>query len=49
MNILIRINDFDPKLKFAKFVPKTEKCSNCYEIWHIEQIEHANYEYSTWN
>ena len=24
-------------------------CFNFYEIWHLEQIEHLNYEYSTWN
>ena len=23
--------------------------SNFYEMWHLEQIEHVNYEYSTWN
>ena len=22
---------------------------NFYEIWHLEQIEHPNYEYCTWN
>ena len=35
--------------KFAKFGPKTEMYSNFYEIWHLEQIEHGGYEYSTWN
>ena len=30
--------------KFAKFGPKTEIFSNFYEIWHSQQIEHANYE-----
>ena len=30
--------------KFAKFGPKTEMRSNIYTIWHLEQIEHANYE-----
>ena len=29
---------------FAKFGPKTELCPNFYEIWHLEQIEHADYE-----
>ena len=33
--------------KFAKFGPKTEILSNCYDIWHSQQIEHANYEYNT--
>ena len=35
--------------KFGKFCPKTEMCSNLYESLHLEQIEHANYEYNTWN
>ena len=35
--------------KFAKFGVKTEMCSNFHEISHLEQIEHTNYEYSTWN
>ena len=33
--------------KFAKFGPKTEILSNFYNIWHSQQIEHANYEYNT--
>ena len=33
--------------KFAKFGPNTEISSNFYEIWHSQQIEHANYEYNT--
>ena len=24
-------------------------CSNFYEIWHLVQIEHVNYQYGTWN
>ena len=28
---------------------KIVMCSNVYEIWHLLQIEHANYEYCTWN
>ena len=35
--------------KFAKFGFKTEMCSNFYEIWYLEQIEHADYEYSIQN
>ena len=35
--------------KFAKFGPKTEMCFNFYKIWHLEEIEHANYEYSSCN
>ena len=33
--------------KFAKFYPKPEIFSNFYEIWHLQQIEHANYVYNT--
>ena len=34
--------------KFAKFGAKSEMSSNFYESFmHLEQIEHANYEYST--
>ena len=33
--------------QFAKFDPKTEIFLNFYEIWHSQQIEHANYEYHT--
>ena len=33
--------------KLAKFGTKTEIFSNFYEIWHSQQIEHANGEYNT--
>ena len=34
--------------KYAKFGLKTEICSNFYEIWHSQQIEHATtYEHNT--
>ena len=49
MNILIGIDDLEPKLQMCEIWSQTEMCSNLYEIWHLEQIEHANYEYSTWN
>ena len=49
MNMLIGIDDLDQNYKFVKFGPKTEMCSNFYEIWHLEQIEHANYVSCTWN
>ena len=35
--------------KFAKCGTKRNICSSIYEIWHLEQVEHVNYEYSTWN
>ena len=47
INILTGIDDLDQNYKFAKFGPKTEIFSNFYEIWHSQQIEHANYEYNT--
>ena len=31
----------------GKFGPNTEICFIFYEIWHSEQIKHANYEYNT--
>ena len=34
--ILIGIDDLDPKLQFAKFGPKTEMCSDFYEIMHSQ-------------
>ena len=49
LNILIGIDDLDPKLQICKIGPKTEMCFIFCEIWHLEQIEHANYAYSTWN
>ena len=49
MNTLIGIDDLDPNYKSGEFGPKTEMCFNFYETWHLEQIKHANYEYSTWN
>ena len=33
--------------KYPKFGPETEICSDFYEIWHSQQIEHANYECNT--
>ena len=44
INILIGIDEL---YKFAKFGPKTEIFSNFYEIWHSQQMEHANYECNT--
>ena len=49
MNTLIGIDDVDPNYKSGEFGPKTEMCFNFYETQHLEQIKHANYEYSTWN
>ena len=50
INMLIEIlMTLTQNYKFAKFGLKTEMCSNFYEIWHLEQMEHASCEYSTWN
>ena len=48
-NKLIMLMTFIQNYKFPKFGLKTEMSSNFYDIWHLDQIEHANYEYSTWN
>ena len=47
INILIGIDDLDPKLQICKIWSKTKIFSNFYEIWLSQQIEHANYEYNT--
>ena len=36
-------------LNRGRFGLKIAMCFNFYEIWHLVQIEHANYEYCTWN
>ena len=47
VNMVFSNADRDPKLD--KFGHKIAMCSNIYEIWHLVEIEHANYEYGTWN
>ena len=38
-----------PEIKsLGKFGLKIKMCSSFYEIWHLVQIEHPNYEYGTW-
>ena len=32
--------------RFGQFCSNTEICSDFYEIWHSQQMEHANYEYN---
>ena len=39
--------DFDQQL--YRFDLKIAMRSNFYDIWHLAQIEHGNYEYGTWN
>ena len=33
--------------RFGKLDPNIEIYSDFYQIWHSQQIEHANYEYNT--
>ena len=48
MNMVLGTDDLDPKLYIrAKFCPSTEIGSDFYEMWHSQQMEHANYEYTT--
>ena len=47
MNIVLGIDDLHPKLDSGKFCLNTEICSDFYEIWRSQQIEHANYEYNS--
>ena len=50
MSIIIGIDDLDSKLWiWANLVPKLKCVPIFYEIWCLEQIERANYEYSTRN
>ena len=49
MNILIAIDDLDCKLEVWESWSQTEMRSTFYEFWHLRQIKHADYEYSTWN
>ena len=44
---LLELMTLNQNYKFAKVGPKTEIFSNFYEIWQLQQIEHANYEYNT--
>ena len=33
--------------RFGKFGPNAETCSDFYEVWHSQKIEHANHDYKT--
>ena len=35
------------KYRLRQIGPNTEIYFDCYEIWHSQQIERANYEYNT--
>ena len=43
----MKIAYFDPEL--GRFGLKGAVCPNFYETWHFVQIEHASYEYGTYN
>ena len=47
INIVVGIDDLNPKLWIRAFSPNNEICFDFYEVWHSQQIEHANYEYNT--
>ena len=49
MNILIGIDDLDPKLQICEIW--SQNWNVLQFLWNLalEQMEHANYEYSTWN
>ena len=52
ISMIFEIADLDPKLNtsadlVSKFAQNTEICSDFYEIWHSQQIEHAYYEYNS--
>ena len=47
INMTFEIMDLDPKLKTGQILSQNCNVPNFYEIWHLQQIEHANYEYYT--
>ena len=49
INILIGIDDLDPKLQICEIW--SQNWNVLQFLWNLalEQMEHANYEYSTWN
>ena len=49
INVIFDFADLDPKLKTWADLVSNSNAPNFYEIWHSEQIKHANLEYSTWD
>ena len=47
INMLIGIDVLDPKLQILRILVAKLKCAPIF--MKLEQMEHANYEYSTWN
>ena len=46
INMIFEIADLDPKLIGQIW---SQNCDVLQFLWHLVQIKHANYEYSTWN
>ena len=49
INMIFEIVDLDPKLNTWQIWSQYCNVIDFYEVWHSEQIEHANYEYINWN
>ena len=49
INILIGNDDLDPKLQICKIWSQNWNFFNFYEIWHAQQMKHANYEWAVIN
>ena len=49
INMIFEIVDLDLKLNTWQIWSENCNVPNFYEIWHSEQMEHANYEYIYWN
>ena len=49
INMIFEIVDLDPKLNTWQIWSHNYNVTDFYEVWHSEQIEHANYEYINWN
>ena len=49
INMTFEIADLDPKLILGQIWSQNCNVLDFYEIWHSEQIEHANHEYINWN
>ena len=45
LNMIFENSESSPEINFGhRFGLKIAMCSTFYEIWHLVQIEHANYE-----
>ena len=48
INLIFEIADLDPKLYLGRW-SQNWNVPDFNQIWHSEQIKHANYEYINWN